>query len=268
MVMDGFINVDKPKGMTSHDVVAIIRKQLPRKTKVGHTGTLDPDATGVLPICVGKATRLAEYITGLPKTYCGELTLGVVTDSWDATGEVLASCDASHITLADVEALLPKFIGEIEQIPPMLSAIKVNGQKLYQLARKGEEIVREPRKITIYGLDVVKSEFGIKNPKILFNIKCSKGTYIRSLFYDMGDALCVGGHMSALRRLAVGPFGIGSSNNLEDIKTKLIASETGCFLPMKMGVDHLPVLIIKNPDNYYYVMRGRAFKVDFPDTPI
>lgn len=265
---EGFLNVDKPQGMTSHDVVAIIRRQLPRKTKVGHTGTLDPDATGILPICVGKATRLAEYITDLPKTYRAKLKLGVVTDSYDATGEVLNSCNASQIKLADLEALLPTFTGAIQQIPPMLSAIKVQGQKLYQLARKGEEIEREPRNITIYSLSIVKAELGVEHPQITLDIHCSRGTYVRSLCHDMGQALGVGGHMAALKRLAVGPFAIENSFTLEEIKAYLAAADGSCFLPLQMGIAHLPILVLQNKEEYDAVLHGRAFQTTFPDTPV
>lgn len=197
----GFLNIDKPAGMTSHDVVAKIRRGLGIK-KVGHAGTLDPMATGVLVICVGGATRLSEYVMQSTKKYRAHIRLGITTETYDAEGEVQQIRDASQITQADVESILPRFLGDIQQVPPMYSAIKQGGRKLYEAARAGETIERQPRPVHIDKLDVVAWNL----PDFTLDVVCSAGTYIRSLAYDMGEALGVGAHLSGLVRLASGVF--------------------------------------------------------------
>lgn len=197
----GFLNIDKPPGMTSHDVVAKVRRGLGVK-KVGHAGTLDPMATGVLVICLGAATRLSEYVMQSAKGYHARLHLGITTDTYDADGEVQLVRDAAHITREVVEAALPAFQGDIQQIPPMYSAIKQGGRKLYDLARAGETVEREARAVRIDLLHIVDWS----QPEFTLDIVCSAGTYIRSLAYDLGELLGVGAHLTGLTRTASGYF--------------------------------------------------------------
>lgn len=199
--MEGILNIYKEKGFTSHDVVAIVRGALKTK-KVGHTGTLDPDAEGVLPVCVGRATKLADIIMDGKKSYRAVLRLGITTTTQDASGEVQEERDVVFDEDKIREAIV-SFIGEIEQIPPMYSAIKVNGRKLYELAREGKEIARKTRTIQIY--DIRIREFLPPN-RVEFDVDCSKGTYIRTLCADIGEKLGCGGHMESLLRTATGAF--------------------------------------------------------------
>ncbi|MBI5670433.1 MAG: tRNA pseudouridine(55) synthase TruB [Chloroflexi bacterium] len=199
--MSGFLNINKPTSMTSHDVVAKVRRACGIK-KIGHAGTLDPLADGVLVLCVGSATRLSEYVMQSTKSYRARVRLGVVTDTYDAEGRVLRECDAAHITRDAVERALTDFIGEIEQVPPMYSAIKQGGRKLYELARAGEEVERQPRRVRIDGLALTDWS----PPLFTLNVTCSAGTYIRSLAYDLGERLGVGAHLAGLTRTASGTF--------------------------------------------------------------
>lgn len=216
----GFFNVDKPPGMTSHDVVAIVRRGTQTK-KVGHAGTLDPMATGVLVICWNKATRLSDYVMHGRKRYLATVHLGVETDTYDADGQVVAT-DERVVSRLDVEQQLPGFRGDIQQIPPMYSAIKRGGKKLYELARAGKEVERPPRAVTIDTLDIVKWDF----PRFDVNVTCSSGTYIRSLAHDIGHALGVGAHLSALRRTAVSDaFTIDRAVTLDDLRTAFAANQ-------------------------------------------
>ena len=208
---NGIIIIDKPAGWTSMDVCAKLRGILHEK-RVGHAGTLDPMATGVLPVFVGQATKAVSFAEGGKKVYETVLQLGRVTDTQDTTGETLEE-RAVTVTADDMRAALPRFLGEIEQIPPMYSAIKVNGQKLYDLARQGKEVARKPRRITIYDLALTE-ELG--NGQYALRVECSKGTYIRTLCHDLGQALGCGGCMAALRRTEASGFGIGEAVTLED----------------------------------------------------
>ena len=208
---NGIIIIDKPAGWTSMDVCAKLRGILHEK-RVGHAGTLDPMATGVLPVFVGQATKAVSFAENGRKVYEAVLLLGRVTDTQDTTGETLEE-RAVTVTADDVRAALPRFLGEIEQIPPMYSAIKVNGQKLYDLARQGKEVARKPRRITIYDLALTE-ELG--NGQYALRVECSKGTYIRTLCHDLGQALGCGGCMAALRRTEASGFGIGEAVTLED----------------------------------------------------
>lgn len=210
--MDGIIVINKRKGMTSFDVVRGVKKALNTK-KVGHTGTLDPMAEGVLPICVGRATKFAELIMSEEKIYRAEMKLGSVTETYDAEGEVIEECEVSHITEDMAKEALMSFVKEYDQVPPIYSAIKVNGKRLYEYARKGEKVEIKSRKISIYDI----SEVEIDLPYIRFDVRCSKGTYIRSLCYDIGRALESGAHMTALTRLKSGDFKIEDAVLLEEI---------------------------------------------------
>lgn len=246
----GFLNIDKPKGWTSHDVVNKVRRGL-RIKKVGHAGTLDPMATGVLIVCVGGATRLSEYAMTSTKTYRATVYLGKTTDSYDAEGETLTEQDASHIAQLDVEAILPNFMGDIQQLPPMFSAIKQDGKKLYELARKGQTVERPKRPITIYDLSLVSWDA----PEFTFDVTCSAGTYIRSLAYDLGEILGVGAHLSGLIRSASGAFKVEDAISPET----LFASDdwTQYLLPPEFGLSDLPKLTLTAED-VVHVQCGRT----------
>jgi tRNA pseudouridine55 synthase len=221
--MDGVLNLLKPPGMTSHDVVSVVRRALQTK-KVGHTGTLDPGVAGVLPICVGKATRLADFIMGDDKAYRAEITFGVETETADSFGVVTAVRSAGHIRRGDVAYVLPRFTGEIMQVPPMVSAVKVGGKKLYELAREGRSIARQPRPVTIHRLQLLDF-FPGERPVAVLDVVCSKGTYIRTLAEDLGRALGVGAHLSHLVRTRSGPFRLSETTTLEELlagKYKLV----------------------------------------------
>ena len=183
--MDGILNVYKEKGFTSHDVVAKLRGIFHQK-KIGHTGTLDPDATGVLPVCLGKATKVCELLTDKDKTYHAIVQLGIVTDTQDTSGKILEEHEV-EVTFEQIQKVASDFVGDLMQIPPMYSAIKVNGKKLYELARAGQEIKREPRKIQVFSLEL--GEYDEANHTFEMNVHCGKGTYIRTICHDIGQAL-------------------------------------------------------------------------------
>ena len=213
---DGILIVDKPAGWTSMDVCAKIRGIL-REKRVGHAGTLDPMATGVLPVFVGRATKAVSFAESGEKEYLAALRLGIVTDTQDITGEIMETRDASAVTEAEVRAVLPRFTGEISQIPPMYSAVKVHGQRLYALARKGQEVERKPRNITVFQLELAgRNEEG----DFLLRCRCSKGTYLRTLCHDIGQALGCGGTMTALRRTMAAGYTLAEAVTLEDIQEK------------------------------------------------
>jgi tRNA pseudouridine55 synthase len=238
--MIGVINVFKEKGYTSHDVVAIIRKLTGAKT--GHTGTLDPNAEGVLPICLGRATKLADYIQAATKTYVAEVILGVKTTTGDATGEIISQNHeaAVQINADDFAQAAARFVGEIEQIPPMYSAIKIDGKKLYDLARKGEEIVRKPRVVQIEKIElcfhadfVEASAFYPNLPRFFIEVSCSKGTYIRTLCEDIGAVLGCGATMGALTRTRSGHFFLENALRLDELREATQAGRLGeCILPV------------------------------------
>ena len=223
--MDGILNINKPAGMTSHDVVSKLRRVLKEK-KVGHTGTLDPLATGVLPICLGKATKIIQYLQNDEKGYEGTITLGIVTDSLDSDGKILSIQDSGDLDSELIKSVFKNFVGDIEQIPPMASAIKVQGKRLYKLAHQGKTVERQTRKIKIYDLDIIRiykeklDEFdSLKDfTKIDFHVICSRGTYIRTLADDIGKALDCGGHLSRLIRTKSDGFELKDSIKLEEIQ--------------------------------------------------
>ena len=212
-MIHGIINVYKEKGYTSHDVVAKLRGIAGQK-KIGHTGTLDPDATGVLPVCLGKATKVCDLLTDKDKTYEATLLLGKSTDTQDVSGEVLSEKDTNALTDEEVRAVIESFVGDYEQIPPMYSALKVNGKKLYELAREGKVIERKARPVVIH--EIVVKEMDL--PRVRMEVTCSKGTYIRTLCRDIGEELVCGGCMEALERTKVGRFEMKDSLKLEEIK--------------------------------------------------
>lgn len=211
---DGLCVVDKPAGMTSHDVVARARRALGTR-KVGHAGTLDPSATGVLLLGVGRATRLLRFLTALPKSYVGEVVLGVETTTLDADGDVIATHDMAAVTPADVAAAARDLEGDILQVPPMVSALKVGGRRLHELAREGVEVEREARPVTVHRLEVTPIDAGAGVYRIAAT--CSSGTYVRTLAADLGTALGGGAHLRHLRRTAVGSFTEADARGLDDL---------------------------------------------------
>ena len=211
---DGVLVIDKPSGMTSHDVVDAIRKRFKTK-KVGHAGTLDPDATGILIVGVGRATRLLTYAQEAPKRYVAEAAFGRSTSTQDSSGEVLEERSCSF-TREELMRAAEKFTGEIEQVPPMVSAIKIGGERLHAKARRGEEVERPARKVTIYGLAVSDYRDG-EIPTASFDVTCSSGTYVRTLINDIGDALGCGAHMTALRRTETGGFDLSEAVALDEV---------------------------------------------------
>jgi len=212
--------IDKPRGLTSHDVVARVRR-ITRVQKVGHAGTLDPAATGVLVVLVGKATRLAQFFVELEKCYRGRVVLGVTTDTQDSVGKVESTADPSGVTRLQIEEAFAAFEGRTEQIPPMVSALKRDGTPLYVLARRGEVVERAPRPITITDLKILSVEM----PEVEFEMTCSRGTYVRTVAADIGERLGCGAHLGRLVRTAVGPFHVDDATSLDDLAGALADTE-------------------------------------------
>lgn len=223
-MINGIINVYKEAGYTSHDVVARLRG-ITHQKKIGHTGTLDPDAVGVLPVCLGAATHVCDMLTDETKEYRAELLLGITTDTQDISGKVLAEKEVT-VDEARVREVISHYIGDLKQIPPMYSALKVNGQKLYELARAGKEVERKPRDITVFEIEIEKVEL----PKVTMRVTCSKGTYIRTLCNDIGDELGCGATMSSLARTRVGRFEIEEAIVLDKLEEITKAGELDSVL--------------------------------------
>lgn len=257
--MDGIINIFKPKAMTSHDVVSIMRKILNTK-KIGHTGTLDPNATGVLPICIGKATRVVEYLTDMDKEYISELTLGVRTDTQDNVGKVVSYSNKT-VDEDSIIKIMTEYIGDIYQMPPMYSALKYKGKKLYELAREGKTVERAPRPITIYDLDILNIE---NNKKVLFHTKCSRGTYIRTLCDDIGANLGTYGYMSYLIRTSVGNFKIEDSYSIDYIKSLTLEEMPKILTPMDKALNHINEIIV-NDELYFKLINGLMIHINFKE---
>lgn len=259
--MEGLLNIDKPAGLTSHDVVARIRR-VAQTRRVGHSGTLDPAATGVLLVCVGRATRLVEYLVGQEKGYIGRITLGQTTSTYDAEGEVILERPVPHLTPVDLESALAPFRGDILQIPPMVSAIKKDGQPLYKLAREGKVVDRPPRPVTIYRLRVLAFE----SPHIDIEVVCSSGTYIRSIAYDVGEGLGCGGHLSRLRRTHVGPHSLDQATPLDELTPERLVE---VLQPADTAVAHLPQLNLSE-DETAELTFGRMIerRSDGPQAPL
>jgi tRNA pseudouridine55 synthase len=217
---DGFLGVNKPAGRTSHDVVAHMRR-LFKIAKVGHTGTLDPMATGVLVLCLGKFTRLSQFVVSSDKKYRAEVTLGIETETQDREGKVTAQSGAVPMAAGDVVDFLPSFLGTLTQMPPMYSAVRVGGKRLYELARKGQEIERPTRQIEILGLDLVD----YTAPRLTLDVWCSKGTYIRTLAADLGRRIGCGGHLSQLQRTAVGQITLADCCDPDELEEAMISSD-------------------------------------------
>ena len=217
-MIHGVINIYKIKGFTSHDVVAKLRGMVKQK-KIGHTGTLDPDATGVLPVCLGSATKLCDMLTEKEKEYIAKVQLGVTTDTQDMTGTILCEKQV-NVTEETVKDALQSFLGVYHQIPPMYSALKVNGKKLYELAREGKEVERKPRPVKIHSIEILE----MKLPTLTIKVGCSKGTYIRTLCHDLGGKLGCGAAMAALERTRSGQFTLETAITLEELEKKLKVS--------------------------------------------
>ena len=220
LLVSGILNINKPRSWTSHDVVAKVRRLIGQR-RVGHAGTLDPLATGVLLLCVGQATRVAEYLMAGQKRYRATLRLGISTDTYDAEGEVTREVRPVDVSLRQIEATIPTFTGEIEQVPPMYSALKRGGQPLYKLARRGETVERQPRRVTIEALEIV----AWTTPELRLEIVCSPGTYIRSLAHDLGERLGCGAHVTGLTRLASGRFTLSKTVSLETLAQAVAAGD-------------------------------------------
>jgi len=251
--LEGIVNVLKPPGMTSSDVVVWMRKVLKTK-KIGHTGTLDPGVAGVLPLCVGKGTRLAEYITEQGKAYLAEVTFGIMTDTQDAFGKEI-QVTSTDLRQSDIERVLPSFRGEIAQIPPMYSAVRKEGKHLYEYARQGIAVERTPREVSIYKLELEKWYEG-EFPRAILYIECSKGTYIRTLSHDLGQSLGCGAYMSNLLRVRSGPFNIQESWTLEEIEAAAAESNYLFLLPLTAGIDL--------PQVFLTALRAKAFRHGLP----
>ena len=249
--MDGIINVYKEKGFTSHDVVAKLRGILHIK-KIGHTGTLDPDAVGVLPVCIGKGTKLCDMITDTDKTYEAVMLLGISTDTQDISGNVLSKKDVAVDEKTLIETV-DSFVGEYKQIPPMYSAIKVNGRKLYQLAREGIEIERSPRDVYIRSIHINDMNLQDGEPSVTMTVSCSKGTYIRTLCNDIGEKLGCGACMKSLSRTRVGRFYIDDSYTINQIAALNLKGELSSIVaPVDSMFDYPRIQINKEYDKMLY----------------
>ena len=252
----GFVVVDKPVGITSHDVVARIRRRFSER-RVGHSGTLDPDATGVLIVAIGNATRLLQFLGDLPKTYSGEVVFGTATNTLDASGEVTATSDMSTLTIERVRKAAESFVGDITQIPPMVSAIKVGGRRLHEIAREGGEVERAPRPVTIHRYvvgDVVDRVDG--NPVVGIEVTCSSGTYVRTLAADLGAALRGFAHLRRLRRRAIGDFVVGATHDPASIDSAPLQTAVAVMAHLD-GVNIAMVAV--DADTAVKVRNGRAF---------
>ena len=254
--MDGMINIYKEKGYTSHDVVAKLRGILKMK-KIGHTGTLDPEAEGVLVVCLGKGTKLCNFLTDCQKTYRAVMRLGVATDTEDMTGSIL---EERPVTVSEQQVLaaVASFQGTYQQIPPMYSALKVNGRKLYELAREGQTIVREPREVQIFQIRVEKVEL----PYVTMVVECSKGTYIRSLCRDIGEKLGCLGAMAELTRTRVGAFCVEDAITLKEVEQRVQAGELEkCLVPVDNMCVQYPQIVVP-PERNKAVDNGNSFSLE------
>lgn len=225
--LDGVLLVDKPGDHTSHDVVARLRRKLNMK-RIGHAGTLDPMATGLMILLVGKATKISQYLISLDKEYEGAIELGKVTDSQDADGEVLETRPVPPLTEAEVRAAMAGFLGDQYQMPPMYSAIKIDGQPLYKSARKGVEVEREPRFIRVMSFELTK--FAL--PKFEFKLRCTKGTYVRTVAHDLGQKIGCGAHLAALRRTATDKFNVAQALTLDQIEAMTLSEIEQRLIPI------------------------------------
>lgn len=258
--LSGFLNIHKPGGLTSRQVVDRVARLVPRKVKVGHAGTLDPLATGVLVVCVGAATRLVPYVQDMRKTYRGRFLLGRRSTTNDIDGDVTEVPDAPVVTEADIAALLPRFLGTIQQTPPQFSAVHVGGQRAYELARRGEQVTLTAKPVEVYRIELL--EFA--SPELRLEIDCGSGTYIRSLGRDLGDLLGCGAVMSELVRTSIGPFRLESAVDLDALTPETLVRN---LQPPALAVADLPWVIVSDRD-FDALRHGRMLrerKLDQPD---
>lgn len=256
-MVDGFLVIDKPAGITSHDVVSRVRRIL-KTRKVGHTGTLDPFATGVLPVAVGEGTKAIPFLDEAEKGYEAVIQLGTVTDTLDCTGALLQQNDCSQVTEEKLKNAMALLTGQISQIPPMYSAIKQGGQALYKLARKGIEVERQPRQVTIYSFDLLE----LSLPLVTVRVRCSRGTYIRTLADDLGRLLGVGGSLAELRRNGSGMFLLESALTLDRLDSVVSDGQLEQHLiSPREALGHLPEIVLNN-DQARQVFNGRAPDLD------
>lgn len=249
----GVLNINKPAGMTSHDVVDAVRKILGVR-RVGHTGTLDPQATGVLPLCVGRATRIAQFLTQADKEYDMTLRLGVTTDTLDAAGKETGRVEDIRVRREDLLAILPRFVGEIQQVPPIFSAKKYRGERLYRLARRGEQVERQPVTVRVHALELL--EFA--PPFVRLRATCSKGTYARSLCDDIGRALGCGGHLHALTRTRSGQFSLDGILTPEELEARVREGRLGdVLISIADALAHLPAVRVA-PEAGRLILHGGA----------
>ncbi len=257
--VSGILLLDKPAGITSNAALQEV-KRLFRARKAGHTGSLDPLATGMLPICLGKATRISAFLLDADKEYLVRVKLGEVTTTADAEGEVVERHDPAGVSREALEEVLPRFRGEIEQLPPMYSAVKHKGERLYKLAREGVEVERQPRTITIHALELLD----FRNPLFEIRVHCSKGTYVRTLAEDIGRALGVGAHVAGLRRTRVGPYEESGMVTLERVESLAEAGGTAALdellLPVDTGLAQWPEVRL-GADSAFYLQQGQPVMV-------
>lgn len=261
-MINGILNIYKEKGFTSHDVVAKLRGIVKQK-KIGHTGTLDPDAEGVLPVCLGRATKVCELLSDKDKVYEAVLLLGKSTDTQDISGEVLEEHETGHLQEEEVRACIESYIGEYEQLPPMYSALKVNGKKLYELAREGIEVERKKRRVRIFDIEILE----MKLPRVRMRVHCSKGTYIRTLCHDIGQDLKTGGCMESLLRTKVSCFELQDSYTLAQVE-ELVSKEQldTILLPIdEMFSEHKAICVKKKYEAL--AMNGNPFPVKAVESP-
>lgn len=262
--MDALLNLYKPAGMTSREAVDAVRRLLGVR-RAGHTGTLDPGAEGVLLLCLGKATRLNEFLQWLPKTYRATMVLGVQTSTQDMDGEVVATIDASGVTQEQLEAVLPRFTGQIQQVPPMYSALHHEGKRLYELAREGKVVPREARPVQVHRLQLLRFVPG-EHPEAELEIECSTGTYIRTLCADIGEALGVGAYAKTLKRTAIGPFRVEDAVTLQQLEA---GDATDYLIPMAQAVQELLPVWRPHPRVLRLFRLGRFVKPrPFPPVPL
>lgn len=261
----GVIPIYKEQGLTSHDVVARVRRLL-REKRIGHTGTLDPQVTGVLPLCIGQATRIVEYLQDLPKEYEVELVLGFSTNTEDLSGEVIDSVDSVHLDEEQLKKIIASFIGHIQQVPPMYSAVRVNGKRLYELARAGQTIVRNPRQVIIYEIDIQQMELNEHHPRVHLRVLCSKGTYIRTLCADIGAKLGVPAVMGRLIRTQADSFSLDRCVTLEDLETAIHEERVSeLVVRIEDALHHMPKMTV---DREMAIRALHGQKLKYPDQSV
>ncbi len=257
--LHGFLNINKPEGMTSYDVIRKIKPLLPRKTKIGHLGTLDPMASGVLPLALGNATRVIPFIKNENKTYVATMTLGAVSDTLDAWGQV-SYTGQTRFQEKDLRSILKEFTGSIKQLPPMYSAVHHQGQRLYELARQGISVDREEREVVVYSIELLDINKELALPAVKIKVDCSKGTYVRTLCHDIGQRLGTGALLSNLIRIRSGDFTIEQSYLLEELLHMTNIEEH--LLSIDYPITRMPAISIESPQDIDAIVNGRVIKIN------